>query len=112
MVAVRRGLVFLGPDDLKAILVHQTGQRIGALLSAPILQFLGPSGTAIALQAQAALFADMSQDHHIITLTAAHRVQLPRTKATRCEMHNEAQELNRPLLLSRHRYRRTSPAAR
>src|SRR5690606_22410125 len=58
---------------------------------------LGHTGSTIALQAQAVLFADMRQDHHIVTLSAAHRAVSPRAKSSRGDLHNPAEKFDRPL---------------
>jgi hypothetical protein len=42
------------------------------------------------------LFADMGQEHHIITLALAHRTYPPRTKPARCDPHNATEKLDRP----------------
>ena len=66
MIAVGRDLVFLGPDDFDAILPHYAAQAPVSNLKTRFLQFFGRARPAIALQAEAVLFADMRQDHHIV----------------------------------------------
>jgi hypothetical protein len=61
-----------------------------------LLQLFGHARSTIALQAQAVLFTDMGQDHHIIVLTLAHRTPPPRTQPARCDLHNTAEKFYRP----------------
>jgi hypothetical protein len=46
------------------------------------LQLFSHPGPPVGFQTQAVLFTDMSQDHHIITLSLAHRAHTPRAKTT------------------------------
>jgi len=51
-------------------------------VQALFLQLFSYPGPPVAFQAQAVLFTDMSQDHHIITLSLAHRAHPPRAETT------------------------------
>ena len=69
MIAVGCCLVFSGSDNLYPIVPHQAPHAAVPYVQPQFLQFLGHPGPAVALQAKAVLFSDMSQNHHIITLT-------------------------------------------
>jgi len=82
MIAVSCCLVFLSSDDLDAVLAHQTPNSPVPDVQSQFLQLASHPGPPIALQAKAMLVANMSQDHHIITLSLAHRANAPRTIST------------------------------
>jgi|GEM_PF-2161982 len=43
------------------------------------------------------LFANMSEKDHIVSLPLAHWAASPRTKPTRCNLHDTAEKLDRPI---------------
>ncbi len=77
MVAIGRYLVFPGPNDLDAVLAHQTANTAMPDIEAQLLQLLGHPGAAVAAQAQAMLIADMGQQHHVGALASRRRALPP-----------------------------------
>ena len=92
-------LVFLGPDDLDAVLAHQTAHTPVADVQPQFLQFFGHPWPPIALQAKPMLLTDVGEKYHIISLPLAHWAYPPRTKPTRCDLHDTAEKLYGPSFL-------------
>ena len=67
-VAVGRRLELAGPNDLNAILAHQTTNAALPHPQAQLIQLLGHARPAIAAKAQTMLIADMCREHHITPL--------------------------------------------
>ncbi len=63
------------------------------------LQLFGHAGPTMALQAEAALFADMGQKNLIVTLALTHRATSPGAKSLRGDPHSLAEKSDRPYLL-------------
>lgn len=70
VTAVRRHLVFAGPDHLDAVLAHQTAHTTMPDIKAQLLQLLGHPGAAIAAQAGTMLILDMRQQDPVRALMA------------------------------------------
>ena len=80
MVAICCGLVFLGPDDLDAVLAHQTAHTPVTDVQPQLLQLFGHPWPSIALQAEPMLLTDVGEKGHIITLSLAHWAHPPSTE--------------------------------
>nr|WP_240611061.1 hypothetical protein [Oceaniglobus ichthyenteri] len=93
-------LVFLGLDNLDAILSHQSAHVPLPNLIPQFLQFFGHARLTIALQAHAALCADIRQDHHITAVPAAHWAVSPPAKSSQCDLRDAAEKLHRPNFFS------------
>ena len=68
VIAVRSRFEFASPNDLYAILAHQSPDTALADADAQFVQLLGHARPAVAAQAQAVLVADMGQEHPITPL--------------------------------------------
>lgn len=64
-------------------------------IDADFLQLFGHPWAAIAAQAQARLFLDMRQNHHVHVLPAAGRTPSEGPQATRADIHHLAQPVDR-----------------
>jgi len=69
VIAVGGALELAAADNPDAVLAHSTAHATLPHRQARFVQFLGHARSAIAAQAQAVLVADMSQDHHVSSLT-------------------------------------------
>ena len=82
MIAIRRRLVFAGPDNLDRVLVHQAAGAPVPHSQPQLLQLFGHPGAAIASQTGAVLVFDMRQQNHVSVKAAGRRPAPPRTKAS------------------------------
>jgi hypothetical protein len=61
-------LELVGPNNLNAVLAHQSPHPALSDLQAKFVQLLGHARPTVAAQAQAMLFADMRQEHQVASL--------------------------------------------
>jgi len=61
-------LELAGPNNLNAVLAHQSPHPALSDLQAKFVQLLGHARPTVAAQAQAMLFADMRQEHQVASL--------------------------------------------
>jgi hypothetical protein len=63
-----RHLELAGPNNLNAVLAHQSPHTALSDLKAKFVQLLGHARPTVAAQAQPVLIADMRQEHHVASL--------------------------------------------
>jgi hypothetical protein len=69
VITVGRTFEFAAAQNLDAVIAHDPGDAALTDLDTQLFQFLRHTRTAIATQGEPVLFADMSQQDHVPSLT-------------------------------------------
>ena len=81
-----KGSLFAGSDNANTVVTHQTAHTAMPNHRANLFQLLSHSWAAIAAQTQMMLFADMGQQHHVVTMALTDWTVTPSPEATRCDL--------------------------